>query len=223
MIKAILFDFDGTLSNRCVNAYGVFNDYLRPYFKDMSDLEYEAVLQDFLTDDMNGTVNCKFRIPPFINKYKDYLPENFEEEFTAFYYEYMWKYTKLKPETIDVLKKLQGNYKLAILSNGQSKSQHDKISNLHIDEYFEEILVSGDIGINKPDKRIFEYMADKLDVKPEECLFIGDVYSSDILGAIRANMVPVWIQANYEIPAFYYKGLRIQKLAELPELLENIK
>lgn len=223
MIKAILFDFDGTISNRSQNAYGVFDDYLRPYFKDLSDLEFEAVLQDFLTDDMNGTVNCKFRIPPFINKYKDYLPENFEEEFVAYYYEYMWKYCVLKPETISVLKELKGKYKMAILSNGQSKSQHDKISNMHIDEYFEEILVSGDIGINKPNKEIFEYMANKLGVKCEECAFVGDVFSSDIIGAIRANMVPVWLQANYEIPAKYYKGIRIDSLSKLPEVLEKLK
>ena len=38
----------------------------------------------------------------------------------------MWKYVKLKPETIDVLNALKGKYKLAVLSNGQSKSQHDK-------------------------------------------------------------------------------------------------
>lgn len=219
MIKAIIFDFDGTISNRQMNAYTIFDDYVKDIFKDMTKMEYEAMLQDFLTDDCNGTINCKFRLAPFINKYKDYLPENFEDDFIAFYYEYMWKYCVLKPETRDVLTKLKGKYKMAILSNGQSKSQHDKIDYMNINEFFDEIVVSGDIGINKPNKEIFEIMADRLGVKPEECMFVGDVFSSDILGAIRANMLPVWIKVDTERPHKYYDGLIINNLNELFDIL----
>lgn len=222
MIKAIIFDFDGTISNRADNAYYLFKDYFKPYFKDMNDDEYEAVLQDLLTDDCNGTINVKFRLAPFINKYGKYFPEEEADKFIEYYYEYMWKYTVLKPETIDVLNALKGKYKLAILSNGQSKSQHDKISYCKIDEYFDEILVSGDVGVNKPNKEIFEIMADRLGVKCDECVVVGDVFSSDILGALRANMTPVWIEANYEKPTSY-KGLRITKLPELLDVLEKIK
>ena len=221
MIKAIIFDFDGTISNRQMNAYTIFNDYFRKFFKDLDDLEYEAVLQDLLTDDCNGTINVRFRLAPFISKYKNYLPEGFEEEFIDFYYEYMWKYAVLKDETRDVLEKLKGKYKLAILSNGQSKSQHDKIDHVEVDEYFDEILVSGDIGINKPDKRIFEHMADKLEVKCEECLFVGDVFSSDIVGAIRAKMIPVWVVTDQERPSLYYQGYRIEKLDKLFSILDK--
>lgn len=219
MIKAIIFDFDGTISNRQMNAYTIFDDYVKDIFKDMTKMEYEAMLQDFLTDDCNGTINCKYRLAPFINKYKDYLPENFEDDFIAFYYEYMWKYCVLKPETRDVLTKLKGKYKMAILSNGQSKSQHDKIDYMNINEFFDEIVVSGDIGINKPNKEIFEIMADRLGVKPEECMFVGDVFSSDILGAIRANMLPVWIKVDTERPHKYYDGLIINNLNELFDIL----
>ena len=221
MIKAIIFDFDGTISNRKMNAYGIFDDYLKPYFKDMSDLEFEAVLQDFLTDDCNGTINCKFRVPPFVAKYGKYLPEDFEEKFIEFYYEYMWKYAVLKPETKDVLDRLKGKYKMVIFSNGQSKSQHDKIDHVEVGEYFDDIVVSGDIGIGKPNKEAFELMAQKMGVSCEECMVVGDVFSSDILGAINSNMVPVWIVPDFEIPARYYHGYRIQRLDELFDILDK--
>ena len=68
MIKALIFDFDGTLSNRMANAYGVFNDYLRPYFSDLDDIGFEAVLQDMMLFDCNGTINVKSRLLPFRNK-----------------------------------------------------------------------------------------------------------------------------------------------------------
>jgi len=221
MIKAIIFDFDGTISNRQANAYGVFNDYLRPFFKEMNDLEYEAVLQDMLTDDANGTYNVMYRLVPFRKKYDQYLPSDFEEKFKEFYYEYMWKYCVIKDESKDVLSKLKDKYKLAILSNGQSKSQHDKIDQLNISEFFDEIVVSGDIGINKPDKKIFDIMAEKLNVKNEECVFVGDVFSSDIIGAIRANMVPVWMMIDTERPSYYYHGYRITNLNELFNILDE--
>lgn len=221
MIKAIIFDFDGTLSNRQRNAYNVFKDYLRPYFKDFDKFEYEAVLQDFLTDDANGTFDVHTRMIPFLKKYGKYFPEDFEEVFTKFYYDNMYRFCELKPETREVLEvlKASGKYKLAILSNGQSKSQHDKIDYVDITKYMDEVLVSGDIGINKPDKRIFEYMANQLGVKCEECVFVGDVFSSDIVGAHRANMQPVWMKTDYERPHDFYKGCVISNLRELLILL----
>ena len=222
MIKAVIFDFDGTLSNRQANVYYLFKDYFRPFFKDMDEMEYEAVIQDLMTDDCNGTIHVKYRLAPFINKYKEYFKEEDAEPFVEYLYEYIWKYTVLKPETLDVLKQLKGKYKLAILSNGQSKSQHDKIDHCNMDEYFDEILVSGDVGINKPNKEVFELMANKLGVECNECVFVGDVFSTDIIGAIRANMTPVWIEPNYERPSSY-TGIRILKINELIDVLEKLK
>ena len=219
MIKAIIFDFDGTVSNRQRNAYDIFDYYVKDIFKDLNEMEYEAVLQDFLTDDCNGTINCKYRLAPFINKYKDKLPENFEEDFTKFYYDHMGDFAVLKDEIIDVVNKLKEKYIVAILSNGQPESQRNKINHVGIAELFDEIIVSGEIGVNKPNKEAFEIMAERLNVKCEECMFVGDVFSSDILGAIRANMLPVWILEDTERPAKYYKGYRIEKLPQLFDIL----
>lgn len=221
MIKAIIFDFDGTVSNRQKNAYDVFDAYARDIFKDLNDIEYEAVLQDYLTDDCNGTINCKFRLAPFINKYKDYLPDNFEQDYTEYLYDKMGEYAVLKDEFIDVITKLRKDYKLAILSNGQSESQRKKIIKVDVSKYFDEIIVSGEVGINKPNKEVFEIMANRLNVSPNECLFVGDVFSSDILGAIRANMTPVWILEDSERPCKYYHGYRIRKLPELFNILDK--
>ena len=221
MIKAIIFDFDGTLTNRQYNAYGVFNDYLRDYFKELDDIEFEAVLQDFLYYDCNGTIPVKLRLIPFIDKYGKYLPEDFQDNFIPHYYQYMYEYTVLKKDTIDVLNKLQNKYKLAILSNGDSKSQHDKIDKVDISKYFDEVIVTGDYGIHKPNKEIFKIMADKLNVECNECLMIGDVFSTDILGSIKAGMIPVWVSVDDEKPNIHYKGYRIRHLDEIFGILDK--
>ena len=222
MIKAILFDFDGTMSNRQVNAYGVFEEYLAPYFKDMSDIEYEAVLQDLMISDCNGSIDIIFRLKPFVHKYGKYLPSDFIEVFTDYYMEYMWKHAVLKPNALFILDKLRKDgYKLGLLSNGDAKSQYDKINYCKLPEEFDEIIVTGDYGISKPNPEIFKIMANKLGVKPEECIYIGDTFSTDILGAIKANMIPVWITQLSERPANRYKGYRIEKLEELLDIVKK--
>ena len=169
MIKAIIFDFDGTMSNRQANAYYVFDEYLKPYFTELTDIEYESVLQDMMIYDCNGTTKIAYRLAPFVNKYGKYLPEDFVEVFTQWYIDYMWKHSVLKPEATDMLVDLKKKgYKLGLLSNGSSKSQHDKIDYVDLPKYFDEVIVTGDYEFSKPDKRIYELMADKLDVKCEE-------------------------------------------------------
>ena len=221
MIKAILFDFDGTLSNRQMNAYLMYRRFLKPYFSDLNEIEFEAVLQDMLTFDCNGTTETHQRMIPFLNKYGDLLPEDFNEKFIEFSKMNMYRFAVLKDETIDVLEKLKGKYKLCILSNGYSYSQHNKIKQVQIEDYFDVILVSGDLDFKKPEAEIFEYAAKQLGVKCEECLMIGDVFSSDILGAIRAGVTPVWILEDTERPSMAYHGYRIEKLDQIFEILEK--
>lgn len=221
MIKAIIFDFDGTLTNRKKNAYDFYKHYLRDYFKDFDDVQYEAVLQDMLVYDCNGIVNIKFRTLPFIEKYKEYLPEDYSDRLYNDFYQNLYQTTVLKPETLSILEKLKKDYKIAILSNGQSSSQHDKINHVLDEKYFDVVMVSGDIGIHKPDTKIFDMMAQRLGVKNEECLMIGDVFSTDILGASKANMVPVWMHLDTELPSDFYKGYRIEKLEEIFTILDK--
>lgn len=222
MIKAVIFDFDGTVSNRQKNAYSVFEGYFRQYFSDLSDLEYEAVLQDMMLYDCNGSINVGLRLVPFIRKYGDHLPEDFSDVFVPFYFKTMYKSTTLKPETREVLETLKKQgYKLGLLSNGDSVSQHNKIKKVEIEDLFDEVIVSGDISIDKPDRRIFDIMTKRLGIKNGECMMVGDVFSSDILGAHNAGILPVWISTDFEKPAKHYTGYRISNLRELFVILEK--
>jgi len=221
MIKAIVFDFDNTLSNRQQSAYETYDSFFRPLLKDMDPVSYEALLQDILAYDCNGTLTMHYRLIPFLHKYGSYFSSDFEEKFTEYFYHNMYRFTPLKKEVIEVLTRLKEKYKVALLSNGDSFSQHHKIQQAKIESYFDEIIVTGDYNCFKPDPRIFEIMAEKLNVKCEECMMVGDVFSSDILGAVRANMVPVWITNGNVIPSSYYHGYRIDQLMELFEILKK--
>ena len=223
MIKALIFDYDGTLSNRTESVYCFFNDYLRPFVPQLSDIEFEAMVQDLMYFDVNGINEFDLRMPPFMDRYGHLFPKGFVKDFKKNFIDKVWSYNVLKEETLEVLEKLKEKYKLALLSNGSSTVQHNKIDHVGIEKHFDVVVVSGDVGIHKPDPKLFEYTLEKLNVKADEALMIGDVFSTDILGAVRAGIKTVWLVEDEERPAFTYKGYRIRNLKELYEILEGEK
>jgi len=92
-----------------------------------------------------------------------------------------------------LLADLKGRYRLGLITNGPSQMQWEKIRTLGFDDLFDVILVAGDLGIYKPDGRIFERLSGKLGVAAHEVLFAGDTYDTDIVGAARAGMYTAWI------------------------------
>ena len=71
--------------------------------------------------------------------------------------------------------------------------QHKKIDALGIANLFDAIVYSAELGIHKPDRRIFDHTAALLGFSNEECLFVGDDPDSDVAGALGAGMEVVWL------------------------------
>ena len=220
MIKAILFDFDGTLSDRQLNAYLAFKDFLKDYFDTSDRMFFEGVVQDMVYCDMNGTMPIEYRIKPFAFKY--HMDERFEKAYLDFWLPHMHDYTYLREETDEVLTELKKRYKIGIITNGDSFSQHSKLTRTGVERYADEVIVSGDIEYDKPDRRIFEEMARRLDVRCDECIYVGDTFSYDIYGAYNAGMVPVWIWNDDSKPSDY-DGYRINSLYGIFEVLKDME
>lgn len=193
MIKAILFDLDNTLIDRQASANAMYRQFVMELFPKLSpsSYEFESILQDLMTWDEFGSINKQHPLTMLCTKYNldlknvDRLNERWTNELAT--------YTVLYPETEAVLEQLKKHYRLGIITNGHSKSQWQKVKAVNIEHHFEHIIVSGDQGIHKPDVRIFEIMCHQLAVKADECMFIGDTFSTDILGAYNAGMTPVWL------------------------------
>lgn len=104
----------------------------------------------------------------------------------------------VNPKINNSLLQLKERVKIAILTNGKSKEQIFKINNLDIKMIFEDnIFISQDIGFEKPDSNAFLAVTNKLNVLPKECLFIGDSYKNDILGALNVGMSAIFLN-NYD-------------------------
>ncbi|MFE5031856.1 HAD family hydrolase [Streptomyces sp. NPDC056683] len=77
-------------------------------------------------------------------------------------------------ELIAYVRGLRGSCKLGILSNSFVGARERETALYHFDELVEEIVYSHEIGIEKPDPRAFEAACGRLEVRPENCLFIDD-------------------------------------------------
>ena len=87
-------------------------------------------------------------------------------------------------------------------------------------EYFQILVSSGSIGIAKPDRRIFEIAAEKIQAKPPDILFVGDDPQRDYHGATEAGMKALLVDRKELFTRT--KMRRVSSLEELPKILETV-
>lgn len=80
------------------------------------------------------------------------------------------------------------NYHLHIVSNGFTEVQYKKMRCAGIDHFFEQVILSEEVGVNKPDPRVFEFALAKAGATVENSLMIGDNYDTDIVGAMGSHI-----------------------------------
>ncbi|WP_432714281.1 YjjG family noncanonical pyrimidine nucleotidase [Pedobacter sp.] len=126
------------------------------------------------------------------------VPHQFEED-----------YVKISPTKTNlfegsekVLAYLQKKYTLHIISNGFKETTLTKMSLSGLNPYFENVIISEDVGVNKPDQRVFEYALNKAGATKEESIMIGDSIEADIRGAQDFGMRAIFFNPlNREKPA----------------------
>jgi putative hydrolase of the HAD superfamily len=82
---------------------------------------------------------------------------------------------------------------VGLITNGDSGHQREKVRLAQLENDFDVVIVSGEVGATKPDPAIFRLACERLGVEPAEAVYIGDRLEVDAIGAARAGMVGVWI------------------------------
>jgi putative hydrolase of the HAD superfamily len=91
-------------------------------------------------------------------------------------------------------------------------------------EYFDAVVVSGDLGIAKPDPSIFEHALEQLGVDAADAVMVGDSMSKDVEGALAAGMRAVWVNRSASSDAIAGEDfIEIATLSVLPDLLDTIR
>jgi 2-haloalkanoic acid dehalogenase type II len=119
------------------------------------------------------------------------------------------------PDAIRVLESMGEKHRLCMITNGPPDWQREKIEKLDITKYFEEIIVSGDLGHHKPDSRIFNEMTQRMGVEPSEIIYIGNDYRKDIVGAHGVGWSTAWVNRQKEVFDEVEPTYTIKELSEL--------
>jgi putative hydrolase of the HAD superfamily len=143
---------------------------------------------------------------------RDYLPRFRAEAFADGLLE-RWQRVRFAsqgryPGAAELLAELRSRgVRLALVTNGTSDLQRRKLAVAGLDEYFDAVVASCDIGIGKPDPAIFAAALDALGVGASEAVMVGNDRERDIEGAAAAGIRAHWVQPGRT------------ELRRLPELL----
>lgn len=121
---------------------------------------------------------------------------------------------------ISTLKTLkQAGYQLGIITNRQSCIA-DELDKLALTEFFPNVIVSGQVGVQKPDPAIFDHAISLVKCGAENCVYIGDNYFADVIGARNAGIQPILIDPDGFFPEADCPV--IHKLSDLLPLLDSL-
>jgi len=246
--KGVFFDLYGTLI--------IYGDMVRAWEDWMSAI-HECLIKygfddskDFLSNKMNGfferpLLKRDIELTIYENRIQNLTSElgltlNKEEiNETCLSGLHAWhEYVCLDPDAIPVLKILKKTRKIALISNFDYPPHvYSLLSDLGLKHCFESIVISGEIGIKKPDPRIFLHALNDTGLKPEEVVFVGDS-PEDVQGAHAAAVYPILIQrkknggkviSDYNTEFLYVEENRenklfrdVTKISRLTNLIELV-
>lgn len=207
-VKVVWVDLDDTIIDFTTNAHSallrMWNDeaVLRRYFRNgeaWAEL-YERHNMALWGQYNLGKISRDFlRMQRFLRPLTEAgMPESEAEtvakRYDTLYLDYLAQEKTLMPGGLDFMKRLRrSGCVIGCLSNGFKEVQFRKIENAGLKDYFDIVVLSDDIGVNKPDVRIYEYAMERVgDTDPKHHLMVGDNPLTDVQGAINAGWHAVW-------------------------------
>lgn len=117
-----------------------------------------------------------------------------------------------------MLKELRQKYLIGVLSNGFKGIQYKKLVNSGLDSYIQRVVISEEIGIQKPDARIFRYAETATGASADSAVMVGDNPANDVGGAIAAGWRAIYYDCKekpFESSSPLYLG-KVKDLRDIP-------
>jgi 2-haloacid dehalogenase len=144
------------------------------------------------------------------------------EQVSSFYVEALARQSQLLPGALDLVRELAKKFPLALVTNGIAAVQKRRFAASPITPYFKAIVISEEVGVAKPDPRIFAPALAKIGVSPGEVLYVGDSVSSDMAAARNAGMDFCWFNPKgIPFPAGHDPAFIVKELSEIPALASH--
>ncbi len=223
-IKAILFDFDLTLfdsTSHKVNAVKSAAQQMIDAGLEMGEDEaYELLFKEYLSDFYGTEVISKF-----LKKHNKFNPKLLAAGIIGYR---GGNGNKLEPipEVLATLKELKNRgLRLAIVSDAPSLGIFKRLRSMGIARFFEEVIGRDITNVHKPSKEPFLEALNRMGLKPEETIYVGDRLERDIKGANDLGMYSVHAKYLDTLSDDSYKGqpdYTIDNFGELIGILQEI-
>ena len=225
MIKAVFFDWGNTLtiiSFRDVKEK--INNLLKPYNLTWGDLQlkwaslYEIRVSGYIKSDEEMSV----WLEKITGKENLPLKEILKVVIDS---------TVFPQENIEIIKKLKEKYKVGLLTNNIREWLEPALKRYKIENLFDAIITSSEVGAKKPDAKIYYAALKSLSVKPEETVFVSDELSEDLIAAKGCGIKTIWLDTGgddegskkeREMAKLFKPDAIIKNLQEVVSLIEKI-
>ncbi|QWU17005.1 putative hydrolase of the HAD superfamily [Paenibacillus sophorae] len=220
MIKAVLFDLDGTLLDRDASLKRLIDAQHNRFQNFLGHIPQEVFKTRFVELDSRGYVLKDEVYRQLIDEFEirgitwEELLDDYSTQFNQNCVPF--------PNVVEILEHLHNqNILLGMITNGFTAMQLSNIKALGIEQYFSAILVSEQEGIKKPDPQIFMRALEKLGVNPQESIYVGDHPVYDVQASRNVGMIGVWkkddywaspVQADFIIDDLFELELVVKKL-----------
>jgi len=226
----ILLDLDDTLIDTAANTKEtvkeIYTDYLFSEYFDSFDVFFSFYHTNVskLWDSYNKGQISKEEIQRERFSVSLRHIEGFNEEkiqiINSDYIERIMKKEALIEGAIDLLDYLRHRYKIHILSNGFTEMQYTKMESAGLSfEYFENIILSDKVGVNKPHPDIFRYALEKTGTEARHVVMIGDNLQTDIKGAYDSGISQIWLNTDSRPSDGFKPTHTVKKLSEIKDIL----
>ena len=208
MIKGLIFDINGTLIDIYTtesddNIYRMIANLLDYYgvkiSPEMLKEEYFSILRRQKNESTEEfpEFDAVRLFAEIIKKYKTTKHRPISPIIIANAFRAAGRYKlELYEGVLPALKKLTEMYPVAAISDGQKIWALGELESVGLDKFFNTVIVSSDYGFRKPDPRMFSMALEKMNLLPEETIFIGNDMYRDILGGHEIGMKTVFFRSN---------------------------
>jgi putative hydrolase of the HAD superfamily len=217
VVKAVLFDLDGTLLDRDASVDRFVSGQYDRLTQHLSHITKNDYIARFIELDCHGHV---WKDKVYQALVSEFAIEGINWQSLLDDYEMRFQFHcvpfQFLTEMLNELKE-QG-YLLGIITNGRSPFQARAIDGLGIREYFDVILISEVERVRKPQVEIFQRAMNRLGVSASDSIFVGDHPEADIVGAKGAMMKTIWKRNLFWTEPKEADAI-VDELSEIPGIL----
>lgn len=216
-----LFDFKKSEKVAIQNTMLEFHiDYDETYhlqvYKHINDVIWKELEEGLITQEKLKIERFK-RLLTTLNFSLD------ETKFAQAYMRHLSDASFLYADSLKLIESLQKEYRLVIITNGLKDVQNKRVKKSIIGKYFEDIIISEEVNISKPNPKIFELALKNMNhTDKSKVLMVGDSLTSDVRGGINFGIDTCWFnQNNSENKTNLKPTYEISNLMELKIVLEK--